>query len=69
YDPAPAPLPDGAPLRETLRPLARANPAARGLRILEALALGTEDHFTLALLDASLRVEVRPCLTASASLR
>ena len=40
-----------------LRDLARGNPAARTLRLLEALARGAVDDFSMALLDG--RVEVR----------
>ena len=44
------------PLSADLRPIAASNPAARSLRLLEALARGTSDAFDVALLDGRLRV-------------
>jgi Beta-ketoacyl synthase, N-terminal domain len=48
------------PLLTSLRPLAETNPAARSLRLLEALAQGGDHAFDLAFLDGRLRVEVTP---------
>ena len=57
------PAPDGAgePDAPALRELSRANPAARSLRLLQALARGETDRFPVALLDGRLEVEVEPC--------
>jgi hypothetical protein len=41
--------------------LARSNPAARILRLLEALASRTVDAFSMALLDGRVDLKVRPC--------
>jgi hypothetical protein len=62
------PAPDsGAPRLETLLGLARGNPAARMLRLLETLALGVADDFSMALLDGRVEVKVWPCSPAPAS--
>lgn len=58
---------DAMPRDPGLRPLARGNPAGRGLRLLEALARGEADRFPLAWLDGRLDIEVTPCSTAPAS--
>jgi hypothetical protein len=44
------------PLNPSLRDLALTNPAARSLRLLEALARGGSDAFDVGLLDGSLTV-------------
>ena len=46
------------PLNPTLRALALTNPAARALRLLEALAKGGSDAFDVALLDGCLAVTI-----------
>ena len=48
------------PLDPALRSLAAHNPAARSIRLLEALARGTADAFDAALLDGHLRIAVDP---------
>ena len=54
-----APRPeDGAPRLPTLRALSCSNPAARSLRLLEALAHGEADHFCLEFAGGALRIEV-----------
>jgi hypothetical protein len=66
YDGTP-PTPDSEmPRLPSLRELARGNPAARMLRLLETLALGVADDFSMALLDGCVEVRVRPCSTARA---
>jgi hypothetical protein len=57
------PAPDGGGEPDTLglRELSRANPAARSLRLLQALARGEADRFPVALLDGHLEVGVEPC--------
>jgi hypothetical protein len=50
-----------APRLPPLRGLARGNPAARMLRLLEALARREADDFAMALPDGRLEVSVRPC--------
>jgi hypothetical protein len=66
YDGMP-PAPDsGMPRLLSLRELARGNPAARTLRLLETLALGAADEFSMALLDGRVEVRVRPCSAAPA---
>jgi hypothetical protein len=57
------PPPPGAdtPRLPALRQLARSNPAARLLRLLEAVATRTEDAFSMALLDGRVDLRVRPC--------
>ena len=47
------------PLNPSLRDLALTNPAARSLRLLEALARGGDDAFDIGLLDGSLAVTIR----------
>ena len=67
YDGSP-PAPDSeAPRLRALLDLARCNPAARMLRLLETLALGVADDFSMALLDGRVEVRVRPCSPAPAS--
>jgi Beta-ketoacyl synthase, N-terminal domain len=67
YDGTP-PAPDsGTPRLRALLDLARGNPAARLLRLLETLALGVADDFSMALLDGRVEVRVRPCSPAPAS--
>ncbi|MGH7058023.1 MAG: beta-ketoacyl synthase chain length factor, partial [Acetobacteraceae bacterium] len=56
---------DGVPRLPALRPLFFTNAAARSLRLLEALARGEPDTFSLALLDGRIRIDVRPCSTDS----
>jgi hypothetical protein len=56
-----------APRHPALRDLARGNPAARMLRLLETLARGVPDDFSMALLDGRVEVRVTPCSTARAS--
>ena len=46
------------PLSPCLRDLAASNPAARSLRLLEALARGGSDAFDVALLDGCLAVTI-----------
>lgn len=48
------------PLQASLRLLACSNPAARALRLLEAVAQGGVHEFDLAYLDGRLRVDIRP---------
>ena len=53
-----------AAIRRTLvalRDLARGNPAARTLRLLEALARGAVDDFSMPLLNGRVTVRVTPC--------
>ncbi len=57
-----------APKQPALRDLASGNPAARLLRLLEALARGTADEYAMALLDGRVAVRVTPCSTAPVSL-
>lgn len=60
--------PDGvAPRQQALRPVARANAAARALRLLESLALGQPDHVELDCLDGCIAIDLLPCSTAPAS--
>ncbi len=54
----PQPATRAEPLNPALRDLAAGNPAARSLRLLEALARGGSDAFDVALLDGSLGVTV-----------
>ncbi len=57
------PAPDGAGELDAagLRELSRANPAARSLRLLQALARGEADRFSVELLDGYLEIGVEPC--------
>jgi hypothetical protein len=59
----PDPVPDGAgePDAPGLRELSRANPAARGLRLLQTLACCKADRFPVELLDGYLEIGVEPC--------
>jgi Beta-ketoacyl synthase, N-terminal domain len=56
-------LPDGA----ALAAMSRANPAARSLRLLQAIATGRADRMAFGLLDGALLVQVEPCSTATPS--
>jgi hypothetical protein len=56
-----------APHLPALTSLARGNPAARVLRLLESLARGVPDDFSMALLDGRVEVRVRPCLPVPVS--
>lgn len=59
-----ADLPRGA----ALAALSRDNPAARSLRVLQAIAAGTTDRAaSFGLLDGAVRVQVDPCSTATPS--
>ena len=63
FHPAP-PAPDReAPLLEGLRDLAKTNPAARSLRLLEQLARGQPATLSARLLDARIDIELQPCPT------
>ncbi|MBW4089731.1 MAG: beta-ketoacyl synthase chain length factor [Proteobacteria bacterium] len=55
------------PRRSELHDLAGANPAARSLRLLEALAAGRAERISLALFDGQVDVALDPCSTAAAS--
>jgi hypothetical protein len=55
------------PRRSELHDLAGANPAARSLRLLEALAAGRAERTSLALFDGRVDVALDPCSTAAAS--
>jgi hypothetical protein len=67
YDGTMSPSDSEMPRHAALRDLARNNPAARTLRLLESLALGVADEFSMALLDGRVEVRVQPCSPASAS--
>ena len=56
-----------APHLPALHDLARGNPAARMLRLLEALARNVADNFSMAVLDGRVAVRVTPCSTVHAS--
>ena len=62
-----APSDSETPHLAALRDLARGNPAARTLRLLESLALGVVDEFSMALLDGRVEVRVQPCSPVHAS--
>jgi hypothetical protein len=49
--------------------LSRTNPAARILRLLEALATQQADRLAISLLDGHVHISVEPCSTAPASAR
>lgn len=66
---APAIAEQALPDRPALHDLAAANPAARSLRLLEALAGGSAASLSLALFDGRVDVEVRPCSAPGALLR
>jgi len=66
---APADPDAEAPRAPALRELAAANPAARSLRLLEALARGTADRCALGLFGGHVALEIRPCSAPSASAR
>ncbi len=57
------------PQRRELHDLAGANPAARSLRLLEALAAGREDRVSFALFAGRVDVELKPCSAPAASAR
>jgi len=59
----------GMPRQDELRGLACANPAARVLPLLEAVACRERRRVSLALLDGRIDVDVEPCWTDPASLR
>jgi hypothetical protein len=61
YEVTPPPLGADTPRMPALRQLARSNPAARLLRLLEALATRRTDAFSMALLDGRVDLRVRPC--------
>ena len=67
YDGTPPAPGSEAPRLPALLELARGNPAARMLRLLETLARGVADDFSMALLDGRVEVRVRPCSPAPAS--
>jgi hypothetical protein len=60
FVPEPPPAGAGAPCQPALRALAAGNPAARSLRLLEALARGAVGSHALAYLDGRLDVAVGP---------
>jgi len=66
---APATAAWALPQRRALHDLAGANPAARSLRLLEALAAGREDRMSLALFAGRVDVELKPCSAPAASAR
>ena len=66
---APATAAWALPQRRELHDLAGANPAARSLRLLEALAAGREDRMSLALFAGRVDVELKPCSAPAASAR
>jgi hypothetical protein len=55
------------PRNAALHDLSRGNPAARILRLLEALARQEADELSIALLDGRIDVSVHPCSAGSAS--
>ena len=67
YEPQPCSHDQEAPRLPALRPLAQGNPAARSLRLLEALALPSADDLAAGLLDGRILISVRACSTAPAS--
>jgi Beta-ketoacyl synthase, N-terminal domain len=69
YVAAPAIAARERPYTPVLRPLAAANPAARSLRLLQALAAGRTGHASLALFDGRVDVELRPCSVPTSSAR
>lgn len=62
---APEPVPGKPGLDPRLAALAQANPAARLLELLAAIAGGRRTRLALPLLDASVAIEVNPCSTAT----
>ncbi|MDE2006245.1 MAG: beta-ketoacyl synthase chain length factor [Rhodospirillales bacterium] len=62
-----APAGEFLPRATGLHELAAANPAARSLRLLEALAAGRADRFALDLFAGQVMVEVAPCSAPNAS--
>lgn len=69
YLPTSSPPGTGEPDQPGLRALSQANPAARSLRLLQALARGEADRFPIAMLDGHLEVGVEPCSGGSRSRR
>jgi len=67
YCAEPVPAEADWPLNPALRPLARNNPAARALRLLEALARGIPDSSAAELLQGRIDLRVTPCSTATPS--
>jgi Beta-ketoacyl synthase, N-terminal domain len=67
YDGTMSPTDSEMPRLPPLRDLARGNGAARMLRLLENLALGVADEFSMALLDGRVEVRVHPCSPAPTS--
>jgi hypothetical protein len=61
YEPASATPGSDAPRAQALRDLARGNPAAHMLRLLETLARGVSDEFAMTLLDGRVNVRLQPC--------
>ena len=61
FDPSPATPDTWEPRDPTLQTLARINPAARTLRLLQALARGAADDFAAELLDGRVNITLRPC--------
>lgn len=69
FAPGPADAAGSVPLAAPLRDLAAANPAARSLPLLEALATGRARDLSLALFAGRVEVSVRPCSAANACAR
>jgi Beta-ketoacyl synthase, N-terminal domain len=67
YEGVPPTPGSGAPCLPPLRELARDNPAGRMLRLLEILARGVPDEYSMALLDGRVEVRVTPCSTERTS--
>jgi hypothetical protein len=64
YDGNAASARDSLPRLSALHQLAAGNPAARLLRLLESLALGVPDTFSMTLLDGRVEARVEPCSLA-----
>lgn len=60
YEASQPSLEEGAPRLPALRALSRSNPAARSLRLLEALASGEADAFRSEFAGGALRIQVTP---------
>jgi len=60
YEAEAASFEDGAPRAPDLAVLARENPAAMSLRLLEAVAAGQPDTFVLPMLDGRITLDYRP---------
>ena len=67
YESQPCTPDQEAPRQPALRALARGNPAARSLRLLEAIAAPRADDFAAGLLDGRILISVRTCSTEAAS--